>query len=178
MCARWAVSERVCRLFRRGHARGSRRVAHFSQSARGECDGAGTCAAPTVVCGDQTCSLDTEVCCERDFKTGDRYLECAAPANCNTNEDPDVSGPDRAMSCDEYKDCDSGEVCGHLSSTPTNKVACFDEDACPLPGQPAAICDPLCDSPATSAVTCDEDYTCVESATSTWSDWWFCKADE
>jgi hypothetical protein len=143
----------------------------------GECDGVGNCTAPTVVCGNQTCSLDREVCCERNFKGEEPYMECAPLDDCNVNEVPEASGPDRALACDEAQDCSQSEVCGYLGSTRTNKVGCISMDNCPITTPAAAVCYVVCDSPATQVSGCDEGYSCVESTSLNWEDWWFCRPE-
>lgn len=125
----------------------------------GRCHGAGACQPPVVTCGNQTCSLDAEVCCWKG-QTGNaqdpNQAECSTSAAClNTGSD----GLDKELTCDEHTDCASDKECCWVSGNTGRAIYCAPKDSCPQSNQGGSW-RVLCKTPV-ATYSCPNNTTCT-----------------
>lgn len=134
----------------------------------GTCNGAGTCVTPNVVCGNTTCILDRELCCQKNFQTSqqvDTPFECVTgAANATISQGGPRSdtcrkvSPDRVIACDEPSDCRSGDVCCLGGNQGGTSITCVPELDCNGASRGRGL---LCASPAGVFNNCASGQQCT-----------------
>lgn len=111
-----------------------------TESAHRRCDGNGNCADPTVICGLASCAIDDDTtCCYRGSAAAVTPV-CTTRANCTQQQFELAS----AVDCDNVTDCQTGEVCCHLTAT-TAAIFCSAPSSCV--NSPVSSAFPICESP-------------------------------
>lgn len=130
----------------------------------GQCNGAGDCEAPEVVCGNSICSLSDRACCQHSVSTTPTF-ECLPYSLSNPANPTFATGCsfslDRTISCDEPADCPSNTVCCSEDSQGGRQFECIPPNIC----GGVAVSTPICASPvSTSFPPCPSGLQCMALA--------------
>ncbi len=125
------------------------------------CDGSGTCALPTIECGQETCLLEAAAdgpgsqCCVHhpDFDLSEPA--CKHPSDCIQQYG------DWSLACDEHADCRTDEsMCCATVVNGMGRLECTPLGTCNVFSSPVANAE-LCESPAMGPVPCSNGGACI-----------------